>query len=64
MQIETQIAKLKEDSARDVQRQLEQQRLAAREGEVEEVCSNDCGSELGSCSRFVVHSGAVRDVRT
>jgi hypothetical protein len=45
-QIEREIAKLKEDSATDVQRQLEQQRSAARKEEVEEVRSSGCGSTL------------------
>ena len=45
-QIESEIAKLKEDSARDVQKQLEQQRLAAREGDVEEVCLSDSQSAV------------------
>jgi len=43
-QIERQIAKLEEDSAKDVQRQLEQQRLAAEECKVEQVCLSDFGS--------------------
>lgn len=46
-QIERQIAKLKKDSASDVQSQLEQQRLAAREGNVKEVSILD--SPPGFC---------------
>ena len=36
-QIEREITKLKEDSARDVKRQLEQQQVAARRRTLEEV---------------------------
>lgn len=45
-QIDREITKLKEDSATDVQKQLEQQRSAAREGGVEEVCLRVCRSAV------------------
>lgn len=53
-QIEREITKLKEDSARDVKRQLEQQQVAARRRTLEEVrlTLSDYGfAVFGRCSR-------------
>lgn len=52
-QIEREIAKLSEDSAKDVQRQLEQQHLAEKEERIKEVGVQACfhrGSVLIVCA--------------